>query len=316
MIFSPEKQSLYCPNCDGIDCEEERPSAGMEQCPVCGAPLEPGDYSSAIRCPNCDTSLILEPRVDGGYRPHRVLPFCLSKEKAIECIENEFKDRPFIPKGFLNHKALMGMEGVYVPFFLYDYDITENYSGTGERVRTWSDGNYNYTETSYFRVIRDMEVKFERIPADASIRMDDELMDMMEPYDYDALAEFSAKYLSGFNSEIFNDSAEAYSVRSRIKAEKAMKEIVDDSIVGYSVVIPQSQQLDTKNTNTEYALLPVYRYTFRYGGEEYEIFVNGQTGKVAGEAPSSKGLALKYSAGVFGLGALIMLFACSMFNML
>ena len=38
------------------------------------------------------------------------------------------------------------MEGIYVPFWLYDYKACYDYTGEGVRVRTWTSGNTEYTE--------------------------------------------------------------------------------------------------------------------------------------------------------------------------
>ena len=73
------------------------------------------------------------------------------------------------------------MEGIYVPFWLYDYGADYDFAGEGTRVRTWRSGDTEYTETSYFEVIRQMDVDFDRIPVDASIAMDDGIMDLMGP---------------------------------------------------------------------------------------------------------------------------------------
>ena len=45
-------------------------------------------------------------------------------------------------------------------------------------------GDTEYTETSYFQVNRDVDVDFEKLPVDASLEMEDQVMDMMEPVSY------------------------------------------------------------------------------------------------------------------------------------
>lgn len=316
MVYSPAEDVLYCPHCEGRNCGVLVSQKDMDVCPVCGAPVEAGDFGSAMQCGNCGTYLILENRVEDGYRPQKIIPFKITKEQAVESIRKEFGGRPFIPRPFTDHKALMGIEGVYVPYWLHDYNSVERFTGTGQRVRMWTHGDMQFRETSYFEVIREIGVDFDNVPADASDRMDDDLMDMIEPYNYDQMTDFSPEFMAGFNGEIYNRPSQEYVIRSRTKADKAIRKITDDTIHGYAVVTPTSQNIDARKVKEQYVLLPVYKYTYRFGGKNYDIFVNGQTGKIAGEAPTSVGLAAKYTIATFGLGFLFLMFAGSIAAML
>lgn len=316
MVYSPAEDVLYCPHCEGRNCGELIAQKEMGVCPVCGAPVESGDYISALQCGNCGTHLILDERVGGVYRPRKILPFRITKEQAAESIRKEFGGRPFIPKKFADHKALMEIEGIYVPFWLYDYNSTEHFKGTGQKVRQWSHGDEIFRETSYFEIVREVAVDFDNVPADASDRMDDDLMDMIEPFNYEQMTDFSPEFMAGFQSEVYNRPADEYVIRARTKTDKAIRKIVDDTIHGYAVVTPTSRTIQSQRSGEQFVLLPVYKYTYRYGGKNYDIFVNGQSGKIAGEAPTSKGLAAGYTAAAFGLGFLFLTFAASILEML
>lgn len=112
------------------------------------------------------------------------------------------------------------MEGSYIPFWLYDMKADCHYSGTGTTVRVWVSGDTEYTETSYFQVNRDVDVDFEKLPVDASLEMEDQVMDMMEPYQYEALENFRPEYMSGFLGEVYNQSAEVLEPRAEDRARK------------------------------------------------------------------------------------------------
>lgn len=204
VIYHPDKKKMYCPHCGGENSEEEIVSSVMTECANCGAPLEISDFTSACKCAYCGSYVILDEKVEGELKPHVILPFQISKEKAVELLRKEFQSRIFTPGTFLSEATLEGMEGVYVPFFLYDYLATYEYAGTGTKVRSWRRGNTEYVETSHYRVERDMDIDFEGIPVDASINMDDRIMDLMEPFDSKALKTFQKKYMSGFEGEFFS----------------------------------------------------------------------------------------------------------------
>ncbi|MDD6202745.1 MAG: hypothetical protein PUB13_07380 [Lachnospiraceae bacterium] len=300
-VYSPEKETLYCPHCESLDSEEKISGSGMTQCVNCGAPLEPETFTSAMKCPHCGSYLIFEERVEGDYTPHLILPFKIGKEKAVEAIRKEFHKRTFVPSSFLSEASIEEMEGMYVPFFMYDYDCDAYYSALGTKVRKWTTGETEYTETSYYQVVRDMEISFDKVPVDASEEMPDDVMDLMEPYDYQALTAFQEKYMSGFNSEVYNFSSEEMEKRAKKKTRNDATSLLHDTLKGYTTLTQVDEQISLNLTKTNYALLPVWVYKFRYRENVYDFYVNGQTGKVIGQTPVSYPKVAGYSTTVFGI---------------
>ena len=304
---------MYCPHCEGTDSEEKIAGTGTSNCPNCGAPLEVTEDMAACKCPNCGSYLIFEERVEGEYLPHLILPFKIGKEQAADALKKEFNKRVFTPTGFLSQAGIESMEGTYVPFFMYDYDGEATYRAKGTKLRTWRSGDTEYTETSFYSVERDLDIDFDRIPVDASKGMADDIMDLMEPYDYKALQNFEEKYMSGFYAEKYGESSETLEARARKKAEQAAHILLHDSVAGYTTLTQVSENMAIHNKNTQYVLLPVWVYVFRYRGEEYQFHVNGQTGKIIGITPVSRGKVFGYSATVFAIcsifGALLSIIA-------
>jgi len=287
MVFSPKMQKMYCPYCDGTDCEEKRGDASVTVCYSCGGEISADEFTSAKKCPYCGNYLILDPRVEGVYEPKEILPFKLSKEDAVKAMDKEFEKRIFTPSSFLSDKTLENLEGMYVPFFLYDFFANADYTGKGTKIRAWRSGNYRYTETSYYDIVRKLNVDFKKIPADASAKAPDSVMDLMEPYDYNDNVSFNPKYMSGFNGEVYNDSSDKFIERAKEKAIKSVNTLINDSISGYSSVTRTDGNVSLNNDNTAYALLPVWVYKYSWAGKEYVYYVNGQTGKVIGTTPIS-----------------------------
>jgi DNA-directed RNA polymerase subunit RPC12/RpoP len=301
---------MYCPHCEGIDSEVKEAGVGLQQCVTCGAPISPAQYDSAYRCEHCGSYMIFEERIEGEYEPHLILPFMISKDKAKQIIRDEFGKKLFLPSGFLKEAYLDKMEGIYVPFFMYDYFCQYDYEGTGKKIRTWRTGNTEYTETSYYRIERSMDIDFDKIPVDASILMEDKVMDLLEPFDYKALRQFQSKYMSGFLGEMKNMEADTLEPRARNKARNDAEALMKATITRYSSVKTERQDLRMNNTQTQYALLPVWSYTYQYRGKEYHFKLNGQTGKMIGGIPISLGKVIGYGATMFGgiSAALLMVF--------
>lgn len=298
-VYEPGRGRMYCPHCESEDSEEKIQGGTLTQCINCGAPLETKDYTSASQCGHCGCYIVFSERVEGVYEPHMLLPFHINKKAAVQALNREFSRRLFTPSDFLSEKSLEKMEGIYVPFWLYDYQACYDFTGEGVRIRTWTAGNTEYTERSYFEVVRKMDVEFDKVPVDASYAMEDGIMDLMEPYDYGQLRGFDPKYMSGFYGEVYNQPAAELEGRAKEKSRSASEELLQGSIQGYNTVRPIHRNLDLRKRGDHYALMPVWQYVYRYKGKEYQYHVNGQTGKVIGITPVSMEKVLSYSVSVF-----------------
>ena len=91
---------MVCPYCDGIQTQEREAGKGLTVCSNCGAPMEAGEYGSAVRCEYCGHYTIFEERVEKEYRPQFILPFRLGQKTAAERMKAEFKRRIFAPDSF------------------------------------------------------------------------------------------------------------------------------------------------------------------------------------------------------------------------
>ena len=287
MIFAPARQKMYCPYCEGEDTETVAGNDSLTVCASCGAEVDPGEYKSSDKCPYCGNFLVFNKRVEGDYKPDSIIPFKLDKDMAVAAMDKEFKKRLFAPVSFLSEKSLESIKGAYVPFFLYDYLADSEFSGEGTKVKRWSSGNYDYTETSYYSIERVMHASFDNIPVDASLEMDDYTMDLMEPYDYSELMSFDPKYLSGFFGEIYNDTADKFADRAKKKAADSAEVLMKKSIGGYNSMKTLVDRTTLTDQKIDYALFPVWVYKYRFRGKDFNFYVNGQTGKVIGKTPVS-----------------------------
>lgn len=295
-VYNPDKKRMWCPHCESTDSQERLDSENMENCTNCGAPLEGvSAYTSALKCSHCGAYLILKERVEGENRPDVILPFEISKEKAVEILKEEFGKRILTPDSFLEHSTLECLEGSYIPFWLYDYLSKVDYEGKATKVRVYRSGDYEITETSHYRVTRRMEIPFAKIPVDASARMEDDIMDLMEPYEYQALQNFEEKYMSGFYGEMANFPEEQVEERAGEKARRDSESLLQETIAGYSTCVPVHKQIELTEKKVKLALMPVWVYRYRFRGKEYLYHVNGQTGKVIGKTPTDAGKAALYS---------------------
>ena len=297
-VYDPKKKKMVCESCGNEETQEKILQEKLHICNNCGAEIESKKTDLALKCPYCGTYVIFEDRMKDAYKPDLALPFVIDRKEAIEIIRKNFAKKMFIPKDFCSTSSLESLQGRYVPFWMYDMETHVHFEGEGRKIRTWTEGDYDCTETSIYRLVRDFNVNYDKIPVDASKNMPDEKMDLVEPYKYAALGKFRSKYLSGFQAEIYDENKEELLPRAQKKAKKYTEGYLDEYNNSYSSVKTAIKKVDSKEMNSYYTFLPVWRYVYRYQGTNYEFFVNGQTGKAIGTPPTSKARMFSWFAAV------------------
>lgn len=76
-----------------------------------------------------------------------------------------------------------------------------HFEGEADKIRTWEEGDYDCTETSTYRIVRDFDVDYDKIPVDASKAMPDAMMDLVEPYKYEALESLMRSFFLVFRQK-------------------------------------------------------------------------------------------------------------------
>ena len=260
------------------------------------------DQQTATFCYYCHNPVILAGKMGGEFKPDKVIGFKRTRDNAISNFKKWIGKRWFVPKDFKSEQQLEKLTGLYVPFWVANCNISVDYHATGKKIRSWTSGDYRITETQEYDVIRRGSLTTRGIPADGETKIDDLLMESIEPYDYRELKDFSMSYLSGFYADKYDVNKAAVFPRIRVRATQAAASLVKDTIKGYSSVSPMIEDYSIKQTNWSYMLLPVWFMSYKYKDKVYEFAINGQTGKLAGTPPLSKG---RLWLACLGLGAVV-----------
>ena len=104
--FDPEKQKFACEFCLSEFDETELTDAGAAEaaekeradseafceqmnlftCPNCGAEVVADDNTAADFCYYCHSPVVHAGRLSGQLQPHKVIPFRITKEEAVEIV--------------------------------------------------------------------------------------------------------------------------------------------------------------------------------------------------------------------------------------
>jgi DNA-directed RNA polymerase subunit RPC12/RpoP len=279
----PTAQTLHDEN-DTSDFEEH---TRLYACPSCGAQIIAEETSAATFCYYCHNPVILAGRLSGVMRPSFVIPFSISRPQAEESFRQWCKKRWFLPSGFKSRQQLEKMSGIYVPFWLTSCTADARLQCTGEKVRHWREGKFDVTEYKTFHIERSGSFPFARVPADGSKKIDDALMDAIEPFNYKEMRPFSMQYLSGFLADKYDVAWEDVVSRAQQRIQTGCRQKLRETISGYTTTSHEQMQMQFSNMQKEYALLPVWFMNYRYKGKQYSFALNAQTGKLSGTPPLS-----------------------------
>lgn len=304
MEFDPAVGKLKCMFCESVFSQEECAAFFSEQesqeaekqsggdwgsdadgmkaysCNTCGAEILTDENTGASRCPYCGNTTIMEAQFTGAAKPDFLIPFAFSKQQAMEKYKEYYEKKKLLPKAFLSGNKVEEIQGIYVPFWLFDgaVAIDAEYEAADKKE----------TQTEIIRDIYRAErrgtIGFQNVPADASKRMPDDIMDSVEPFKFDELKEFNMMYLPGFLAEKFD-------VEGDDDLERAEKRVVStakqktQATVKHNEVHEKRGNFTVNYTKKKYAMLPVWYLTTSWNGKQWNFAMNGQTGKFTGDLP-------------------------------
>lgn len=319
MTFDTAEQSMkcvYCGNTEAIEHDRSVPEEyaldafedagardwGTEKkvihCNSCGADTVLDAFQTAASCTFCGSSQVIEQGDDAGIHPESVIPFAISKEQALEAFRAWKKRRFFAPSKFKRMKLEHQLSGVYLPFWTYDANTYSSYTaqkGTYyyrpvTRTRVVDGKTETYTEqvreTRWESVSGNHEFYFNDSLVHASKKVASKLIDKLGGFQLSELVGYKPEYLSGFLAERYSVDVQAGWDTARGRMNSDLHSQITQRIGGDEV---RSLQVYTNYSDIKYKhiLLPVWNSSYPYNGKVYQYIVNGQNGKVEGQAPVS-----------------------------
>lgn len=320
--FNPKLGKFKCDYCDSVLTEEELNKGKKREevsttdkeeninfisynCPDCGAEIIADEQTAATFCIYCGNVAILKNKLSGTFKPDKLIPFKKEKQDAINAFKQISKGRPLTPKTFNDEKNIEKIRGLYVPFWLYEIKTSGTICAEGINRRSWTSGDRRYTKTDYYSLTRGGECTYERIPADASTRFNDEIMNTIEPYDYNDLIDYKHVYLAGFLAEKYDIEKEKMYETAKQRALNSVEELFLSDMGHYDTKTVKSNDLKSELVKTEYALLPVWMVNVKFNGKFYLFAMNGQTGEFIGDIPIDKKKLLIWCLATFAITFII-----------
>lgn len=260
------------------------------KCSTCGAEVVTDKTTMASVCAFCGSPITLAEQMDTNFRPKWIIPFKVSPDQVKNQYRNLIKGMPFAPKQFSDKNQIEKIKGVYLPFWLYSFREEGSMQAMAERLTVRDSPKYTVTTHHVFQIEREAEADFRGLPVDASSRTPDDIMDSIEPFNYQEMVPFKLPYLAGYMAERYDQDEKFCFPRAGKRAENTMAGSLRASAAGYNTVTVTNLQTRMEGGyQSDYALIPVYLLFTKYQGKNYLYAVNGETGKAVGDVPIAKG---------------------------
>ncbi len=274
-------------------------------CNSCGGEIAADANTAATSCPYCDNPVSLSGNLNGMYKPEYVIPFKLDKKAAKEMFKKHLEGKKLLPNVFKTSNHMEEIKGIYAPYWLFGSKAEGRITYKATKNRFYSDSRYNYNETSYYLAVRAGSLEFERVPVDGSSKLDDDLMESIEPFDFNDAVPFNSGYLTGYFADKYDVDEKQSVGRANERIENSTEQTFKDSVVGYNSVTTDSKRVVIHGGKASYAMYPVWILTTKWNNELYTFAMNGQTGKFVGNLPCDKAKARSIFFKTSGIAAVI-----------
>ncbi|MBR5914205.1 MAG: hypothetical protein IKZ58_07585 [Selenomonadaceae bacterium] len=254
-------------------------------CSSCGAEIVCDENTMATECVYCGNPTMIPKRFDGALKPDLVIPFKKNKQDAVAALKKFYEGRWLLPSNFTANNRVEAIQPMYVPFWLFDSGVEAHADFRAAIRRVYDVGDEVVTERRVYSCHRSGTMKFSKIPADGSKKMNDDFMDSIEPFDYSELVDFSTAYLTGYLADKYDVSADECSERVNKRMENSAVDVLKEAVQGYDECEVEEAVVVKDIGKVLYAMVPVWILTTRYENKPYTFMMNGQTGKVVGSLP-------------------------------
>jgi len=266
------------------------------KCKSCGSNQHIKEHFKSLSCVYCNEPLMIaDVQKEGWIMPGAVLPFQLDKKQSRQLFFKWINSLWFAPNNL--KKAALDPEklhGMYVPYWTFDANLSAHYTGMRgdyyyetKTVRTNKGTTTRQVrKTRWFPASGQVKGFVDDILVSASASRKNQIPKKIYGWDLKKLQPFNQQFLNGFVTEKYTVSLKDGHMASFKQAKQIAHRWIRRDIGGDT---QQIHQADIKLTDESFKhiLLPVYISSYRFNGQLYQFFVNGENGKISGDRPVS-----------------------------
>ncbi|MEK6247874.1 MAG: hypothetical protein N2C12_06820 [Planctomycetales bacterium] len=281
-----DEEDLFCANCGTEAPHREKPSQDAArtsthnfQCSGCGASMSYDASAGRLRCPFCGSENLEHVRDARVMAPHRVVPFVLDKQSAVDAMRQWLAKGFWRPKDLSEEALVVSMTEVYVPYWVFDATTHTYWTADTSQTPAGARGDW-------YPISGDHHGSHVGLLVGAS--------GALTPGETAAICPFNlSEGINPDSLDLDNVTIEQFSVPRKYARPLARQgiESLEAKVCDQQYVPGKSRnvQVNTRieGLSSEPVLLPVWMMAYRYKEKVYRFLVNGQTGKPTGTAPFS-----------------------------
>ncbi len=267
--WAAERKTVRCQNCNAISVFDQTRVA--QNCDFCGSP-----------------SLINVDDMKAPIRPGSLLAFKVPQAQVREQIRQWYGSH-FWARSNLGDKALTDtLHGLYLPYWTFDAHAECPWEAeAGHHYYTTDSQGRRQRQTRWQYASGHVTMAFDDVLVPASKGVHPALLDELEPFPTtEGMTPYDPGYLSGWVVEQYQIDLVAAAEGSRQRMEKRLRDSCAAQIPGDTYRNLRIQP-DYSAQTFKHILLPIWLLTYTYGAKNYQVAVNGVTGKITGEYPLS-----------------------------
>ena len=313
--WNPAKQRLVCPFC-GTDSPATLQTRGVTTVIVehdLPATLRSIPDSArgwqaqkiSVRCQSCRAISVFSPenigrncefcgssalvpyeQVKDPFRPESLLPLTIAESRAREIIRAWYGRQWLAPNAFKARALTDTVRAIYLPYWTFDAKVDARWTAQAGDYYYVRQGKNMVRHVRWYPAAGELSHVFDDELVCASMGVTPSLLRAVEPFPTTALIPYDAGYLSGWTVERYQIDLIAAAERSRQMMDAQLRELCAAEVPGdthRNLVVDATYRDQT----FKHILTPVWLLTYTYGATNFQVVVNGVTGRIAGTRPWS-----------------------------
>ncbi len=320
--WDANRQALMCPYCGTVSpAELSEDGSGIKEYELARALREAreaaGEWETdrtSVRCRSCKAIMLFDPEnvaqncdfcgspaivpyteTRAPFHPESVLPFKVAESKVRESMREWYGSRWFAPSRLKTAALTDTLRGVYLPYWTFDKQAFADW--------TAESGYYYYVDkvvrdsNGRTRTVRERRTRWEPTAGSLQHFFDDELVSAtrgvhpkllreIEPFPTRDLVPYDPGYVSGWVVEQYQIDLIAAAQHAADSIQAKLRSLCAAQVPGDT---QRNLQVHAEYSDEtfKHILVPVWLLTYTYGSNSFQVLVNGDTGKIAGEHPYS-----------------------------